>query len=51
MGELGTARVRLELGEGSGHAGEPELLQLIERGMGQHGAVSSVVVAGTAEIG
>ena len=35
MGELGMARVGLELGEGSGHAGEPELLQLIEGGVGQ----------------
>src|SRR3954451_6991623 len=35
MGELGMARVGLELREGSGHPGEPQLLEPIEGGVGQ----------------
>ena len=33
--QRGAGRVRLQLGEGAGHAGEAELVQLIEGGMGQ----------------
>jgi hypothetical protein len=50
MGELGMARVRLELEESFGHPGESQLLQLINGGVGQHD-VSSVIVAGATEIG
>ena len=51
MGELGMARVRLEFDEGSGHPGEPQLLQLVEGGVGQQRASSSMVVTGAAKIG
>ena len=51
MRQLGALRVRLQFGEGTRHAGEPELVQLVDRRMGQQGNISSMVVAGTADVG
>ena len=36
MRQRGAGRVRLELGEGARHAGQAELVELFEGGMGQH---------------
>jgi hypothetical protein len=33
--QLGALRISLQLGEGAGHAGEPELVQLVDCRMGQ----------------
>jgi hypothetical protein len=40
-----------EFGEGLGHAGKPELGELIKHWMGQHCPFSSMVVAGSADVG
>jgi len=51
MRQLGALWIGLQLGEGACHTGEPELMQLIEGGMGQQVGISSVVVAGAADVG
>ena len=49
--EIGALRIGLQLGEGARHAGEPELVHLVEGRMGQHDQASSMVVAGAADVG
>src|SRR6516164_6627963 len=51
MGEIGTLRVGLQFGEGARHAGEAELVHLVNGLMGQHDQASSMVVAGAADVG
>src|ERR1700730_18161592 len=51
MREIGALRIGLQLGEGARHAGEPELVHLVEGWMGQHDQVSSMVVAGATDVG
>jgi hypothetical protein len=48
--EIGALRVGLQLGEGARHAGEPELVHLVEGRMGQPDQASSMVVAGTTDV-
>ena len=50
----GSARRRCnpgELGEGAGHVGGAESVELVEGGMGQHGMASSMIVASAADVG
>ena len=51
MRQLRAPRIGLQLGKRVCHTGEPELVQLIKSGMGQQVGISSVVVAGPADIG
>ena len=51
MREIGVLRVGLQLGEGARHAGESELVHLVEGRVGQRDQASSMVVAGTADVG
>jgi hypothetical protein len=51
MRQLGALRICLQLGERACHTGKPELMQLIESGMGEQVGISSVVIAGAADVG
>jgi len=51
MREIGALRIGLPLGEGTRHAGEPELVHLVEGRMGQQSGTSSMGVAGAADVG
>src|SRR5712691_9278033 len=51
MREIGALQVGLQLGKGTRHAGEPELVHLVEGGVGQHDQASSMVIAGAADVG
>src|SRR5215471_12188014 len=49
--EPGALRVCLQLGESARHAGEPELMKLIDGGVGQQETPPQWVVVGTADVG
>ena len=51
VGEVAGAVLGLQLGEGLGHAVEPERAQLVEGRVGEHGVSPSVEVAGAADVG
>ena len=50
MRQFGALGIGLQLGECMCHTGKSELMQLIESGMGQQVGISSVVIAGAADV-
>jgi hypothetical protein len=51
MGEIGALRVGFQLGESPRHPGKSELVHLVKGRVGQQDDISSMVIAGAADVG
>src|SRR5205823_2579864 len=51
MGEIGALWIGLRLGKSPRHSGKSELVHLVKGGVDQQGNISSMVIAGAADVG